>query len=250
MKRRLVAALVLVVFLMTASPSAAGIDPTEIINTIILKRINHVLSALLLWEQRLIDRANIDVYNRYRFYAFPPQIFDPVLAAIADVRGIRSELNSLACGWQFSPRTAVLQQMYLRPLRMCRPTFDFVWGTHTSGRDRDLQELHDYTAVMTANQLSQRTQSEETMTRAFPETFRKALVPGYSPGEANRAEAAMLAMAGQVALSNNQLKAQKLLVDELERDLDRKEERHVANFSLFAVKGLATLGHPGWGGER
>ncbi len=54
----------------------------------------------------------------------------------------------------------------------------------------------------------------------------------------------MLAMAGQVQLANNQLRAQKLLVDQFERDLDRREERHATSFSTFTVHALATLAQP------
>ncbi len=100
--------------------------------------------------------------------------------------------------------------------------------------------------VMTANQLATLSQSQETFARVFPDAFRPGTAPGYSPGEANRMEASMLAQAGQVALSNNQTANQALLVAEMDRELDRRQERHERAFSLFAMRGLTTLG----GGSR
>lgn len=250
MKRRTVAALALVVVLAVPRPGAA--DPiTDFINSVILAKINNVLSAMILWEQRLLDRAQIDIYNRYRFFAFPEGIFQAIYASIAEVRAIRGEVAALSCGWRFSPRTGILRDLYARNLRLCKPSFQFIWGSHTAGPDRDLHEMNDYVAVLTANQISQQTQSEETMARVFSETYRKALVPGFSPGESNRHEAAMLAMAGQVALSNNQLANQKLLVDQMERDLDRRELQHAAVWSTFGMESLATLDRSSRsGGER
>jgi hypothetical protein len=243
--RRTVGVLLLVLLLATPRPSSADVIPIiEIINTVILAKINSVLSTLILYEEKLLDRANVDIYNRYRNFFATEGVLFPIQTALAEIRGIRNEVSGIACGWQFSPRTAVLRQLYLEPARLCRPSFQLIWGSNTAAVDRDLQELEDYVGVMTANQLATLSQSQETFARVFPDAFRPGTGPGFSPGEANRMEASMLAQAGQVALSNNQTANQSLLVAEMERELERREERHLVNASLFAMQGLSTLGGP------
>jgi hypothetical protein len=223
-----------------ASASAA-IDPLDWVNTLILRKINRVVSTLILYEQKLLDRANIDVYNRYRFYFHPDGVLNPINTSLALVRSMRSEVNSIACGWQFSPRTAMLRQLHLQPLRLCRPTFQLVWGTSVAGPDRDLNEFADYVGVLSSNQLSTRADSEDiSFRRAFGDTFKLAKAGWFSVGEANRHEAVMLAMNGEVAIANNQLAAQKLLVDQLDREMDRRDDRHRAQFGAYALRGLAS----------
>ena len=223
-----------------ASASAA-IDPLDIINTLILQKINRVVSTLLLYEHKLLDKANIDVYNRYRFYFHPDGVLNPINTSLALMRSMRSEVSAIACGWQFTPRTAMLRQLHLEPLRLCRPTFQLVWGSSVPGPDKDVNEFADYVGVLSANQLSTRADSEDvTFRRAFGDTFNLAKVGGFSVGEANRHEAVMLAMDGEVAIANNQLLAQKLLVDQLDREMDRRDERHQAQFGAYALRGLAS----------
>jgi hypothetical protein len=246
MKRKsLVATAASLLVLGSAGTASAGIDPFDWINTIILQRIHQVLSALIWAEEQAIDRSNIDIYNRYRFFVMPDGVLDPIKAATSQVFGIRREVESLACGWQFSPRTTLLRRLYLEPVKLCRPGFQAVFGEH-AGLDRDLHELADHTAVLTANQVSTRVQSEDlTFTRAFKDSFSQATVGWFSPGEANRYEAVMLAMSSEVALANNQLAAQKLMVDELDRELERREDRHRAGLAAFALSSLQSLGGPG-----
>ena len=71
----------------------------------------------------------------------------------------------------------------------------------------------------------------------YPEVFKWVTIPGWSPGQSNRVEAMMLAMTGQVALANNQVLDQKLLLDELDWDLDRRQERQAIQLHSFALAG-------------
>jgi len=243
--RRGVAVVVLVGLLLLgpAGTASAGIDPIDWINTAILQKIEHVLSVLMLYEAKLLNKAQIDVYNRYRNFFATEAVLYPIKASIATVQSIRADLTAIACGWKFSPRTEMLRQLQLQPLKLCRPAFQLVWGTSVAGPDRDFDELADYVGTLTVNELSTRAQSEDaSFRRAFSDTFHLAKAGQFSPGEANRHEAVMLAMAGQVALANNQLQAQKVLVDQLDREMDRREERQRAWFSIYALHGLTQLG--------
>ena len=213
----------------------------EVINTFLLRAINSV-ATLTRIEQEGIDRAQIDTYNRYRFFFANNATFRAIQASIAQVSGIRRGIDAIACGWQFSSRTALLRDVYLHPIRLCRPTFRLIWGSPVGTADRDVDELEDYVATLTANGLSTRAEAETSWTRVYPEVFKWVTIPGWSPGESNRVEAMMLAMTGQVAIANNQVASQKLLIDELEWDLERREDRQATHLRAFALQGLASLG--------
>ena len=232
------------IVLLLALPTRASADWSvviEVINTFLLRAINNV-ETLIRVEQEWIDRAQIATYNRYRFFFANNATFHAIQASIAQVQGIRREIDAIACGWQFSTRTSLLRDLYLHPVRLCRPTFRLIWGSPVRTVDRDVNELQDYMATLTANELSARSEAETTWTRVHPEVFKWVTTPGWSPGESNRVEAMMLAMSGQIAVANNQVLGQKLLIDELEWDLDRRQERQVTNLHVFALQGLASLG--------
>lgn len=240
--KRAIAATALVLVLGLPTIASADISVViEIINTFILRAINSV-ETLTRIEEEWIDRVQIDTYNRYRFFFANNATFQAIQASIAQVHGIQREIEAVACGWQFSTRTALLRDTYLHPIRLCRPTFRLIWGSPAGTADRDVDELQDYVATLTANQLSTRSDAEGTWTRVYPEVFKWVTTPGWSPGESNRVEAMMLAMTGQVAVANNQVLAQKLLIDEFEADLDRRQERQLGSVQLFALQGLASLG--------
>ena len=212
----------------------------EAINTALLHAINGSQHAATI-EQERTDAAQIDTYNRYRFFFANNASFRAIRATIAQVHGIRSEIAAIACGWQFSSRTALLRDVYLRPVRYCRPSFRRIWGSPARTASSDLEELHDFVGSLTANQLSSRAEAEATWTRVYPEVFRWTTTPGWSPAESNRVEAMMLAMSGQVAIANNQVLAQTVLLDELARDAERTKERQAAHLNRFTLDSLATL---------
>jgi hypothetical protein len=240
MKRLIVAASIVILLALPVRATADWSVVIEAINTFLLRAINRV-ETLIRIEQEWIDRAQIGTYNRYRFFFANNAAFRAVQASIAQVQGIRREIEAVACGWQFSPRTTPLRDLFLHPTRLCRPTFRLIWGEPARTAGRDLDELQDYVATLTANELSARSEAETTWTRVYPEVFKWITRPGWSPGESNRVEAMMLAMTGQVAIANNQILDQKLLIDELELDRDRREERRVVRLQLFALNGLASL---------
>ena len=240
MKKRVALAAVLLV--LAGRPAAAELWwwVREAINTALLHLINASQHASTI-EQERTDDALVDTYNRFRFFVANNASFRAISATIAQVYGIRNEIAAIACGWQFSRRTMVLRDLYLRPSRLCRPSFRLVWGSPARTAESDVDELHDYVGSLTANQLSVRAEAEATWTRVYPEVFRWTTTPGWSPGESNRVEAMMLAMTGQVALANNQVLAQTVLLDELAWDLERKRERQIAHLNRFTLDGLASL---------
>lgn len=237
---------VLLVALMASGARATPIldDPYTIALLKIVANILSTIQQIELAAQAAIQWRIDDVVSGY---AFPGAVFQEIRQALDEVKGIRDEVEGISCGWRFSVRTGLLRDLYLRPLKLCRPTFQFVWGSGEEHWDRDLQEVQDYVGTLTANMVSERTEAEGSWRRIFPGMEKATGMLRLSPGEANRDEAVALAGAGVVADSNSALASHALLLAELEREMERFEERKaldMAEFVLLSVKGDDPLHHP------
>lgn len=196
---------------------------------------------------RVMDKLQEQIYDRLHAYAFPRLLFDSIRTTTATVVDMRHELQRLACDWPMSPRTKLLRDLMLKRLSLCRLDYQELWGAHDIFWDRDLQETHDYVATMTANMISERTEKTYmTWVRAHRDLFEGHALYLTSPGEANRAEAAALAWANQVALGNSQMTTQSLLIRQMARDMDRFDERKARDLTYFTYKGVATLAGGRW----
>lgn len=231
---------VMLVVLLLASPSQAQIpDPVE---TGLLARIAAALQAIETFRMKVQDQIQIKIYNRLRSYAFPSPLFNPIRITIASVVDIRRELQRLSCNWPMTTRTLGLRDMLLRRTTFCRSGYQDVWGTHERFWDGPVQEMNDYVATMTANMISERTERTSTSwVRAHYDLYDGHAISRNSPGDANRAEAAALAWANQVAVGNSQMATQNLLVRQMERDLERFDEKKAVDLSYYTYRGLSTL---------
>jgi hypothetical protein len=107
--------------------------------------------------------------------------------------------------------------------------------------------MNDYVGVMTANMISERVQKTNTSwVRAHRDVFDGHAMVRDSPGEANRAEAAALAWANEVAVGNSQIVTQDLLVRQMARDLERFDQKKAADLSHYTYRGLSTLAGGDW----
>lgn len=243
--RRALAGVVLVVLLATNARAIPIIgDPYTIALLKIVANILSTIQQVELAAQAAIQWRIDDVVSGY---AFPGAVFQEIRQALDEVKGIRTEVEEISCGWRFSVRTGLLRDMYLRPLSLCRPSFQFIWSSGEGHWDGDLQEIQDYVGTLTANMVSERTEAEGSWRRVFPGMEKATGALRLSPGEANRDEAVALAGAGVVADSNSALASQTLLLAQLERETERFEDRKaldMAEFVLLSVKGDDPLHHP------
>jgi hypothetical protein len=237
---------VVVVALLSTSLGAFPIigDPTTIY---LLKVVENVLSTIQEIElaAQAISQGRIDTL--VSGYAFPASVFRDISATIDQVHGIRDEIQQMSCDWQFSIRTGLLRDLNLRPLKLCRPSFQLIWGGSDNHWDADMQEAQDYVGTLTGNMISERVQAEESWRTVFPGMEQATGALRQSPGEANRDEAVALAGAGVVADSNSAMASQALLLDQVEREMDRFEDRKghdMAEFMLLSTKGDDPLQHP------
>ena len=235
-----------------AAPPAAAIpffgDTAYLLRIIanLLRTIQQVQLEMQRGLQRRIDVLVSDV----AFPSYPGQsIFDPVHQVLGDVRGIRRELRELSCSWLFSPRTSLLRDRLLRPLRLCRPDFQLLWGSSERHWDADLHEVQDFAGVLTDNLVSARVDAEESWTALFPRMEEASTLLRRSPGEANRDEAVLLAAAGQVAASNAAVLSQKLLVESLDWQMERHDEVLERYAGLGLLRSITCLDPGVCGGE-
>jgi hypothetical protein len=113
--------------------------------------------------------------------------------------------------------------------------------------DAPLQETNDYIATMTANMISERADKTSTSwVKAHKELFDQHTTLRSSPGEANHAEAAALAWANEVAVGNSQMATQDLLVRQMDRALERFDQKKSADLTYYTYRGLTTLAGAKW----
>lgn len=241
---------VVVIAVLLAPPAQAAFIPDPV-QAKLLEQVKLILKAIQELRLRLQDRLHVRHYNRIRGYAFPVPLWNPIVQRAAPVVSIRRELQRLACNWQFTPRTADLHRMLINKLTFCRDSYQGTWGRHDAFWDQPIQEMNDYVATMTANMISERVdETNRTWVRAHADTFDLYAISKRSPGEANRAEAAALAWAGEVAVGNSQIVTQNLLVREMDRALERFGQKKATDWSHYTYRGLSTLGERMWEPHR
>lgn len=239
---RRVAAVALVVLLVASPVQALIPDPVE---AGLLAKIAAALQAIELFQMRVMARMQEYIAIRLGAYAFPSALLDPIQASITEVLDVRRELQRMACDWPMSIRTRGLSDLVWERTRLCRDEHHLFWGSHEGFWDGPLQELNDYVAAMTANMISERAEKTNTSwARAHKDLFDEHTILRKTPGEANRAEAAALAWANEVAVGNSQMATQHLLVRQMARALERFDQKKAADFTYYAYRGLATL--DGW----
>jgi len=243
---RRIGGLALALFLLTQPAQALIPDPVE---GALLSKIGAVLKMIEELRMRVLERMQDQVRNRLRTDAFPQQLFAAIDTTTATVVDMRRELQRMACDWPMSTRTRSLGDIFWERAQLCRSSFHDVWGSHEPLWDGPLQEVHDYVGTMTANMISERAdKTYTTWVRAHSDLFDGHATLLNSPGEANRAEAAGLAWANQVALGNSQMLTQDLLVRQMSRDLERFDQKKATDLTYYTYRGLSSLAGGDWRG--
>lgn len=240
--RRITTALVLSLTLMAGVASAN--DP---ISMSLLSKISQVLVAIEKIELAVLKFRVESVYNRMRFFAWPVFMRDPIPSVMQPVHGVRNLLDRITCGFWFSPRTEPFRRLYQATTRVAHTDVRRLWGQALGsgaildqvtlkrlyGSSAEMDELYGYNSELLYNAISTREQSEAIWTRVFNEAYPTLTSPTTSTaGEAQRWEAMLLAMDGQVAAANNQLQVQALSLERLDFDDQRAQERGEADFVM------------------
>jgi hypothetical protein len=235
---------VALVLVLLARPLQALPDPFE---AGLLAKIAAALEAIEDFRLRVMARLQEIIDTTVNVTAFPDRLFDPIRATVAEVVDIRRELQHMACDWPMSDRAGSLHDLLRQRLTFCRGDYQGVWGSHEAYWDGPLQETNDYIATLTANMISERAErTNKSWVRAHRDLFQEHTIMRSSPGEANRAEAAALAWANEVAIGNGQITAQNLLVRQMDRALDRFDQKKAADLTYYLYRGLTTLRGHSW----
>jgi len=243
---RRVAAVALVVLLVASPVQALIPDPVE---NALLAKIAAVVQAIEEFRMRVMGKIQEQIYIRINAYAFPRPIFDPIRATATEVLDIRRELQRMACDWPMSLRTRSLSDLFWERTQFCRGSYQSVWGSHERFWDGPIQETNDYIAAMTANMISERAEKTNTSwVQAHKDLFDEYAILRTSPGQANRAEAAALAWANEVAIGNSQIVTQDLLVRQMASALERFDQKKAADLTYYTYRGLTTLAGGSWVG--
>ena len=243
--RRLAGAALVVVLLASPVQAVVG-DPVE---AGLLQKIAVIMQAIEEYRMRVMAEIQEKITTRINAYAFPKPIFDPIRATVTEVLDVRRELQRMACEWPMSARTRGLSDLFWERTQFCRGSYQAVWGSHQQLWDSEIQETNDYVATMTANMLSERAERTNTSwVQTHKNLFTEHTILRTSPAEANRAEAAGLAWANEVANGNSQMATQHLLVRQMDRALERFDQKKAADLSFYTFRGLATLAGEFWEG--
>lgn len=238
-------AAVAVVIVLAGSPVHALIaDPVE---AGFLAKIAAALQAIEQFRTRVLARIEKQINTRVNVYAFPNRLFGAIRTSMTAVADIRTDLQHMACAWPMTARTRLLSDLFWERAQLCRSQYQGVWGSHEAFWDGSLQETNDYIATMTANMISDRAEKTSTSwVKAHKELFDQHTILRSSVGEANRAEAAALAWANEVAIGNSQMATQHLLVRQMDRALERFDQKKAADLNYYTFRGLTTLGGATW----
>jgi hypothetical protein len=176
---------------------------------------------------------------------------------LREVGTLRQQISDLACGWRFSSRTELLKSLYLEPIRICKPSLQGVFGSHSPFADADLQEYLDWTSAITRNLVGERTAGEPGevvapgKTREGPEFTWQRIAAGAAlglatdaatPGDAIRMGAALAADSARVRTSTMQIRAQAALVEQQRRDYAAFQRQLDQSLHFWILKGIEARG--------
>jgi hypothetical protein len=219
----------------------------------LLWQISCVVDKIDAWGAQQLECLQRAVERRQRLIFYPDALrrpIDEVRKIARQVRTLKDELGQLACGWRFSPRTRILEGLYLNPFKLCRPSFQSVFGSHDRLGDAGLHEMLDWTSVTTHNLIQERTIGREhgkagppagpefSWQRIAAEGVRDLTTTINRPGQAVRFAAQYSADGLQVEASTLQLRTQALLVEQQSRDYRRMTARKGRAYALFLLSEL------------
>ena len=136
------------------------------------------------------------------------------------VNTLRNEVEKLACDWRFSPRTRLLEGVYLRRVKFCRPSIERVLGRSDGYWTSRHHQLGAWTLATTKNLIAERTGLEADLGPESTWLYTAMSVAGThiedmaSPAQAIRLASTSAADRLRAKNSTLDMQAQRLLVGE------------------------------------
>jgi hypothetical protein len=144
-------ALILVTVLaLIAVPSFASFipDPYQIAILGDILQAMHTVNSWLTDIDELLAQTKKHLYDMW-----PESTLQEIQYVFNEATSIRQQIDSLACGWDFSLRVQTLWKGLFGGLSFCKPQFRLIYGAPTPGWDSDLEEYYDYSASLRTNEL-------------------------------------------------------------------------------------------------
>jgi hypothetical protein len=215
MKRKWVASLGIVAFLVSSSGASA--DPANW----------GQLGQIVLWLERIdstlrdINSLVDDIKTRLAD-VYPDGALRRIETVFEPVDSIKDEVEKLACSWRFSPRVDRLRGALFGGGSFCRSDWDVVFGPPVEGVDSDLESYYDWSAVRRLNLI--KTRNEKSPLRAAEARWlADEAVRGrdpwdptkpFSPGYAQRLSALGAAQLGNVMVEMGDTQTAMLELDQ------------------------------------
>ena len=241
----------------TPDLAACWVDPGDLLGGAgpearALAVVHCLVSKIQEWQVKQQACLESQVERMHRVILWPDAARRPLAGAsrvLVQIRTLRQQIESLACGWRFSARSAILRDLYLRPVKLCKPGLQAVWGDHRGLFDADLQEYLDWSSTVSHNLVQERTVGREAGDRRpsdpqGPEYTWQRIADGAArdlaahvntPGEAVRMGAQLSADTLRVENNTLQLRAQTSLVEQQRRDYRRLKRAWGQGFDLYLV---------------
>ena len=215
-----------------------------------LAAIACVVDRINEWKIKRLRCLEEAMAARQATVLWPWKALEAIGVGLRSVDTLREEVERLACDWHFTRRTAQFRDLYRRPLKLCRDSFQVLWGSHEGFYDADRQELLDWTSTVTHNMIEDRTiheygtagePPEETWRWIGAESGKVLGSPGASPGQAARLGAQLQADELRTNSNTIQLAAQTILVQQQARDLKALAARRERALAQHLVSLLADV---------
>jgi hypothetical protein len=235
MKRRLVAATLVLALLMGAGISSA--DPSNW----------GQLGRILLWLEHInstLNRVNMladDIKDRLS-QAYPNAVVGQIDIFFEPVDSVLAEVEKLACDWRFTPRVEKLRTALFAGGSFCRKDWNAIFGPPTLTVDWDLEHFYDYSAVRRLNLIKTRNEkgprrAELASRLAWEATQgRDPADPTkpYSPGYSQRLSALAAAELGNVMVETGDTQAAMLELEQVALN-DKRRKRLLAHHTAALI---------------
>ncbi len=216
-----------------------------------LAQILCVLRVLNEWQYEQLACLEARVQARAAEVIYPVrQVLAPVNMVLRNVDTLRDQVETLACDWRFSPRARLFHGIYLKPLRLCRDSYRWAFGRDDGFGNGEFRELASWASVLSRNLVTTRTGDkgdlgpESTWRYTATSVSAEHIENMSSPAEALRLGATVAADQLRARNSTIQVRAQRMLVEELLRAHRERRRAVERGWALYLTDSVANWEEP------
>ena len=243
--KKVAAALVVLVLLGGTTAEAFGLpDPYEI------ALLGDILRALNTVDSWLSDIDTVLASTkRHLNDIWPESSLVEIGYIFHEATKIRSQIDRLACGWNFTARVGLLFNGLFGGLHFCKPEFQKVFGPPPTYYAQDLDEYYDYQSTLRTVEMNDwigsavQDESDAMWLIHEAEKARDWSDPNspYGPGYSQRLSAVGAARLAKEIQKNLDIDREALRLEEERSDDKRYRDRKAKDLSLIALSFAAGM---------